>query len=76
MFALKYLDRSLQDRVVTVPPTSGKSRNGAGARAAISRLGVLPVRSNSEEQGLIGAIAAALRSSNPAVADDCVRRDA
>ena len=66
IFALKYLDRSIQDRVVTVPTIREKPQRRRRARR-ISRLGVLPVRSNGEEQGLIGAIAGALRASDPAV---------
>ena len=67
MFALKYLDESVRDRVATIPAIQGKPRRRRLARR-ISRLGVLPVRSDGEEQTLIGAIAGALRSTNPAVA--------
>ena len=67
MFARKYLDKSLRHRVVMAPAIGAKPQRRRRT-PAISRLGVLPARSNSEEQGLIGAIAAALHSSNSAVA--------
>ncbi len=66
-FALDQLDQSVLDRVAAVPSFEAKPQRRRRART-ISRLGLLPVRSNREEQRLIGAMAAALRSSNPAAA--------
>jgi GT2 family glycosyltransferase len=67
MFALKHLDESVRDRVATMPVIPEKPRRRRPVRRIV-RFGVLPVRSDSDEQGLISAIAGALRSSNPAVA--------
>ncbi len=66
-FALARLDHSVLDRVTAVPALEARPRRRRRART-ISRLGLLPVRSNREEYRLIGATAAALRSSNPAAA--------
>lgn len=66
-FAFDQLDQSVVDRVAAVPSFGARPQRRRRART-ISRLGLLPVRSNREEQRLIGAIAAALRSSNPAAA--------
>ena len=66
-FALDQLDQSVLDRVAAVPSFGTRPQRRRRART-ISRLGLLPVHSNREEQRLIGAMAAALRSSNPATA--------
>jgi GT2 family glycosyltransferase len=66
-FALSHLDKSAVDRVAAVLSFEAKPKRRRRVRP-ISRLGLLPVRSNREEQGLIGGIAAALRLSNPVAA--------
>ena len=66
-FALSQLDKSAVDRIAAVVSFEARPKRRRRVRT-ILRLGFLPVRSNREEQGLIGRMAAALRSSNPAAA--------
>jgi O-antigen biosynthesis protein len=66
-FALNHFGESKLCRVEAVSYSDGKQLRRRLPRK-ISRLGLLPVRANGEEPGLIGAIAAALHSSNPAAA--------
>ena len=66
-FARNHLDKSAVDRLAVVP-ISGETPQRRRRSRTISRLGLLPVRANGEEQRLIGGMAAALRSSNTTAA--------
>ena len=66
-FASNHFGESKLHRLNSVSYSEAKPPRRRRSRK-ISRLGLLPVRSNGEEQGLIGAIAAALRSANPQAA--------
>lgn len=64
-FALSRLDKSAFLRAAVVPPREETQRRRRRSRT-ISRLGLLSIRANGEEQRLIGGMAAALRSSSTA----------